>query len=161
MDFGPELQARVDAFYSKWFAKRAKPKPEPKAEAPETYSDAEVIELLRSFKNGAKFQRPLERGLGRLETDSEADVAFLEMARFVTRDNRAQLDRLFRQSSRMRDKWNEKRGSTTYGEQTINKALSYVCEYYKSKNSRRHAGKDFEIGGRYESKAMASPHFGF
>ena len=30
----------------------------------------------------------------------------------------------------MRDKWNEKRGSTTYGEQTITKALSYVCEYY-------------------------------
>ena len=130
VDFGPELQARVDAFYSKWFAKRAKPKPEPKAEAPETYSDAEVIELLRSFQNGAKFQDLWSGGLGDSKTDSEADVAFLEMARFVTRDNRAQLDRLFRQSGRMRDKWNEKRGSTTYGEQTITKALSYVCEYY-------------------------------
>ena len=85
--YGPELQARVDAYYEKWFAK--KPKPEPKPEAkPETYSDAEVIELCRSFKNGAKFQDLYSGGLGDSKTDSEADLAFLEMARFVTRDNR-------------------------------------------------------------------------
>ena len=136
----------------------AEPKPEAK---PETYSDAEVIELCRSFKNGAKFQDLYSGGLGDSKTDSEADLAFLEMARFVTRDNRTQLDRLFRQSSRMRSKWNEKRGSSTYGGRAIDRALSYECEFYNPRTPQRHAGADFEIGGRYESKAMASPHFGF
>jgi hypothetical protein len=123
--FGPELQARVDAFYKKWFARS----PEPKRELPKTFSDDEIVELLRSYKNGAKFQDLLNGGLGDSRSASEADLAFLRMTRFVTRD-RAQLDRLFRQSGRMRKKWDEPRGSSTWGEERIALAISMGGKVY-------------------------------
>jgi primase-polymerase (primpol)-like protein len=124
--YGPELQGRVDAYYEKWFAKKPKP------EAPKTFSDDEVIELCGSFKNGADFQKLLRGEKGKFPSASEADLAFLRMARFVTRD-RAQLDRLFRHSGRMRAKWDEKRGSGTYGEERIALAISMGGKVYNPK----------------------------
>ena len=130
--FGEEAQARLDAYYSRWFAQ----KPAPKLEAPKTYSDDEVIELLRSYKNGSKFQELWDGGNGKSASDSEADLAFLRMARFFTRD-RAQIDRLFRQSGRMRKKWDEPRGSITWGEERIAKALAMGGKVYNPRTGAK------------------------
>ena len=87
-----------------------------------------------SFKNGADFQKLLRGEKGKFPSASEANLAFLRMVRFVTRD-KTQLDRLFRHSGRMRDKWNEKRGSGTYGEERIALAISMGGKVYHPKKS--------------------------
>jgi AAA domain len=53
---------------------------------------------------------------------SAADLALCNLIAQHT-DSPAQVDRIFRQSGLMRDKWDEKRGSWTYGEMTIDRAL--------------------------------------
>jgi hypothetical protein len=116
--YGPELQARVDAYYAKWFAKKPKP------EAPETYSDDEVIRLCRSFKNAPKFERLIAGDTSGYKSKSEAVIAFCRLIRFVAREDVAQIDRIVRGSGLMEPKWERT------GRATIARALRYKCEYY-------------------------------
>lgn len=55
---------------------------------------------------------------------------------FYTKDAE-QIDRLFRQSGLMRDKWDEQHGEQSYGEMTITKALGKVTKQYKPKGKRK------------------------
>lgn len=54
---------------------------------------------------------------------SEADLALANMIAYYSSDP-DQIDRIFRQSARDRDKWDEQRGARTYGQMTIDKALT-------------------------------------
>ena len=47
------------------------------------------------------------------------------------------MDRLFRQSGLLRDKWDEKRGAQTYGERTIMEALERQTEHYTPHDGAR------------------------
>ena len=58
---------------------------------------------------------------------SSADLALCNALAWRT-DDPEQIDSLFRDSALMRPKWDEKRGSSTYGERTITKALKSVAE---------------------------------
>ena len=60
---------------------------------------------------------------------SDADLAFFGILEFISQDP-VQLDRLFRQSGLMREKWDERRGAQTYGERTLDEALRHVTETY-------------------------------
>ena len=55
--------------------------------------------------------------------DSRADLALASYLAFWTDNDLTRMDSLFRQSKLMRPKWDEKRGSLTYGEMTLRKAL--------------------------------------
>ena len=55
---------------------------------------------------------------------SNADGALCAILAYRTRD-KAQIDRLFRQSALIRPKWDEKRGTRTYGEITVDGALDF------------------------------------
>jgi predicted P-loop ATPase len=61
--------------------------------------------------------------------DSRADIALCNVLAFYTKDA-AQIDRIFRSSGLMREKWDRKTGSATYGEMTIQSALSRVTDQY-------------------------------
>ena len=63
--------------------------------------------------------------------DSAADLALANHLCFWTGKDRQQMDRIFRSSGLMRDKWDEKRGSTTYGERTISAAIEGTTEVYQ------------------------------
>jgi putative DNA primase/helicase len=63
--------------------------------------------------------------------DSAADLALANHLCFWTGKDRQQMDRIFRSSGLMRDKWDEKRGSTTYGERTIDEAIEGTTEVYQ------------------------------
>lgn len=63
--------------------------------------------------------------------DSTADLSLVARFAFFTRDA-AQIDRLFRGSQLMRPKWDEPRGGTTYGAQTIAKALRTSTGSYQA-----------------------------
>lgn len=96
--------------------------------------DAEVIEKARSCKTGSLFQL-LYAGQweGLYHSQSEADLALCNHLAFWTQKDEAQMDRIFRSSGLMREKWDKKRGSLTYGQTTISKACLGCTEVYEPK----------------------------
>lgn len=136
----PEVESRqqeLDAFVTAYF-----PRPEPVCGgrraplATVCLEDATLIDQARNASNGAKFDQLWN---GRWQSagyvsQSNADMALASMLRFWTQDV-AQIKRLVSQSGLYRDKWDAKRGGTTYGEYTANKAISRGGDTYQGSNS--------------------------
>jgi len=94
-------------------------------------SDEEVIDKLSNWRNSSKFLRLHKADSGDYGGDaSRGDLAYCGMLAFATGGDAAQIDRIFRNHDRMRPKWDERRGGTTYGERTIAKALRGKTEFY-------------------------------
>jgi primase-polymerase (primpol)-like protein len=94
-------------------------------------SDADLIAKARSATNGGKFSRLWDGDTSAYGgDDSAADAALCEMLAFWTRKDRDRMDRLFRTSGLRRDKWDERRGETTYGWMTIDWAIEVCTEVY-------------------------------
>jgi primase-polymerase (primpol)-like protein len=87
--------------------------------------DTVIIEKARTAANGEKFTALFDRGnTAGYPSASEADAALCGILKFYTQDHN-QIDRLFRRSALYRpDKWDTKRGSSTYGDGTIAAALN-------------------------------------
>lgn len=94
-------------------------------------SDEELINKARNAKTGTVFNL-LYTGQweGLYYSQSEADMAFCNHLAFWTGCNEEQMDRIFRSSGLMRDKWDTKRGSETYGKATIGKACAQCKNVY-------------------------------
>ena len=87
--------------------------------------DFEIIELAgKSSRSGVKFNI-LWGGNWQLlyNSHSEADLALCGILAFWSNNDYSTIDRLFRCSGLMREKWDECHGVHTYGQMTINKAL--------------------------------------
>ena len=114
------------------------PSETPKAEIRQTVTveldDTEVVEKARNCKTGSLFSL-LYAGQweGLFPSQSEADLAFCNQLAFWCGKNEAQMDRIFRSSGLMRDKWDKKRGGNTYGAITIGKACASCNEVYEPK----------------------------
>lgn len=91
-----------------------------------TLDDEEIIEAALSSAQGGAFYNYYKCGdLSQNENDhSKADLAFCNMLAFWTNKDPMKMDRIFRKSALMRDKWDEKRGTNTYGEITIQEAIN-------------------------------------
>jgi hypothetical protein len=129
-----EQAGRLIGAVGDWLAGRCPPEgweragrpPEP---APEL-DDDELIRRAHMARKGIgrEFARLWKGDLSLHDNDhSAADAALCRMLAFWTRKNKAQMDRLFRRSGLMRAKWDEPRGTRTYGQMTID----YACEYVK------------------------------
>ena len=100
-------------------------------------TDDELIKRIRrSSTQGHKFSKLFDEGTfthldtGEIVTDqSVLDMKLVEMLAFWCSRDAEQMDRLFRQSALMRDKWDSSRGSETYGSITINKAIQYNLQH--------------------------------
>lgn len=90
--------------------------------------DETVLKKARNAKNGTKFISLYDRGdiSAYADNHSDADEALCCMLYYWTDGDRDQMDRLFRSSALFSEKWDEKRGDTTYGWLTIDKAFAYV-----------------------------------
>ncbi|MCJ1804217.1 phage/plasmid primase, P4 family [Staphylococcus warneri] len=64
---------------------------------------------------------------------SEADMALANILAFWCARDYSQMDSIFRQSNLYRDKWDEKRKNSTYGEQTLFKAINEANNIYTPK----------------------------
>lgn len=93
--------------------------------------DDSVITKASAAQNGARFTRLWSGDITGYPSHSEADAALCSMLAFWCGGDSEQMDRLFRQSGLMRDKWDEHRGANTYGEMTIRKAISGMTAFYK------------------------------
>ncbi len=96
----------------------------------EMMPDDELIKKIEMSKQGDHFQGLFNGDLSDYPSQSEADLAFCNSLAFWSGKNNVQMDRIFRKSSLMRAKWDEKHGAQTYGEMTINKAIAGCVEAY-------------------------------
>ena len=132
------------------------PKKERKAKKKRTVeplTDEEILEKAGSAANGEKFAALWEgRWDGDFASQSEADLALCCKLAFWTGRNREQMDRMFRQSGLMREKWDTRHHASgaTYGEETLDRALEAVEEGYGAKSDTpvfAYEGKYFRAKG--------------
>ena len=122
-----ERQEQVNQICSEIF-KKTEPEQKPSRQEPSTItlSDQEIIEKASKAKNASKFNKLMSgQWQGEYPSQSEADLALCCALAFWTPDTE-QIDRLFRQSGLMRDKWDR----ADYRNDTINKALENTTEHY-------------------------------
>ncbi|HEX7361371.1 MAG TPA: hypothetical protein VF283_12845, partial [Bryobacteraceae bacterium] len=87
-------------------------------------SDEELMERAKSARNGDRFRRLWEGDISDYDNDhSRADLALCGILAFWCRGDIARIDRLFRSSGLMRDKWDRRTGDSAYGVRTIRAAL--------------------------------------
>lgn len=97
-----------------------------------TLEDDELIEKARACKTGDAFSLLFDgHWQGAYHSQSEADMALANHLAFWTGKDPDQMDRLFRASGLMRDKWDEDRGGMRYGDMTIQKAIDNCGEIYQ------------------------------
>ncbi len=127
---------------------RRKPRsPSPPVDS--SFDDATLLEKARNAKNGALFDA-LWRGdlSGHGDDPSSADLALLNILAFWTDRDAARMDRLFRLSGLMRDKWDtvhDPATGRTYGAMSIDKSIADCREGYSGKKP---AGADGGGGTR-------------
>ena len=106
--------------------------PSDKKKRTSALSDEAVIARMLGGTNADEIERLLKGDTSAYAgDDSGTDQALCNHLAFWTARNRHQMDRLFRTSKLMRPKWDEKRGSQTYGEMTIDKAIQDTREVYQ------------------------------
>jgi len=107
------------------FMKRAKPTTGSTIEPCSYLSDEQVIAHASKSESGDKFRALME---GRWEegydSQSDADMALVSMLAFWCGNVEEQIDRIFRVSGLMRDKWDRRTGDSTYGQISIRNAIA-------------------------------------
>ena len=101
--------------------------------------DAALLACARRASNGAKFSALWAGDLSEYPSASEADLALCNLLAFWTHRDATRMDRLFRQSGLMREKWDERRGDRPYGQHAIDRAIEDCRETYQpeSRQGRR------------------------
>ena len=97
--------------------------------------DLSVAEIIHSAENSAKtgtrFTMFMKGGWEQFySSHSEADMAFANDLAFWTGRDFHKMDTIFRNSSLMREKFDEKHGAVTYGTSLLNKAINETQNIY-------------------------------
>lgn len=121
------VEGRQD-WLAEMYAANFEKRPSPTSKSEEillTLEDAEVLSRARRARNGVAFIRLFDQGvIADYPSASEADYALVNHLRFWTGGCPKQIDRLYRRSALMREKWDRAVGRSTYGERTIQRALA-------------------------------------
>jgi primase-polymerase (primpol)-like protein len=119
-----ERQIELDTLYSSLFPKAQK------SNNQDTHisilTDEQIIGKASIAKNGSKFTDLFYGSIDGYPSASEADQALCNILAFWCCGNMEQMDRIFRISNLMRDKWKRQ----DYREQTIRKAISGTPKFY-------------------------------
>jgi hypothetical protein len=144
-------QAEMDAVHTEVFAERNKTRTHGKASSPSALPNLDDQELLNkafSAKNGEAVYRLYHGDISKYNSHSEADLALCSHLAYYTGPDPQKLDRLFRASDLYRPKWDDQRGSSTYGQMTINKVLETRTEFYSTngRTAREANSHDAPVG---------------
>lgn len=83
-----------------------------------------IIDIALKSKSGTRFNFLLNGGWEQFyNSQSEADMAFANDLAFWTNRDYAMMDNIFRRSSLMREKWDREQNNSTYGGETLQKAI--------------------------------------
>lgn len=100
-------------------------------------SEIDVINEIYNSKQAKLFDDLMKGNYEPYYTShSEADMALANILAFWCAKDYSQIDSIFRQSNLYRDKWDEKRKNSTYGEQTLFKAINEVNNIYTPKQEK-------------------------
>lgn len=92
----------------------------------------EIIADALASKNGTRFELLFQGGWEQVyPSQSEADMAFANDLAFWTARDYEKMDSIFRRSSLYRNKWDAKRGESTYGYQTLARAIQDCRDIYQ------------------------------
>jgi len=127
-----EVQIVLDKYMKRSQGKEA---PTPSHQPVSCLSDDELLEKAGASKNGVKFNALYSGDITGYSSQSEADMALIGMLAFWCGRDPEQMDRLFRDSGRYRDKWDEQHGLQTYGQITIESAIANCTAVYTPKSS--------------------------
>lgn len=106
--------------------------------APGDIGDDELVERTLASRSGDDIRALLAGDCSAQGGDhSAADMALCSHLTFWCAGDAARMDRIFRHSGLMRDKWDSRRGGATYGAQTIERAISGATEFYRPRAARR------------------------
>jgi len=118
-------------------------------------SDAELVALAMRAGNADKFAGLWAGSTAGYPSRSEAVLALVSCIAFWTRSDAVRIDRLFRQSGLMHDKWDTRHGSDgrTYGQMTIDKALAGRTEFYEPGEGCEGYGAEPNAGATHTTDA--------
>jgi primase-polymerase (primpol)-like protein len=143
-----DRQEQLDAVLEQYLPK-SRPSVPALPPQPVDLDDRELLERARAAKNGATFER-LWAGdtSGHDGDDSRTDAALCSMLAYWTGRDPDRIDRLFRASGLMREKWDDRRSESTYGAKTIAFAIEGCSKVY---SPSRGGGKDLDFGTAAEA----------
>jgi len=108
------------------------PEPKPRPVQPVGVDDHVLLERMFAAANGEKIRRLFAGDTSdHGGDDSSADMALCMHLAFWTGRDAARMDALFRMSGLMRPKWDERRRDSTYGADTIEKAIAGTADVYQ------------------------------
>ena len=93
-------------------------------------SDESVYAKASKSKQADKFNALWNGEIPDGKSPSEADMALAEILAFWCGGDTEQMDRLFRRSGLMRDKWDRVQSGSTYGMITLTKAVKKCSAFY-------------------------------
>ena len=100
-------------------------------------SEMEIINEIYKSKQARLFDDLMKGNWDRhYSSQSEADMAMANILAFWCAKDYSQMDSIFRQSGLYRGKWDEKRKNSTYGEQTLFKAINEASNIYTPKEKQ-------------------------
>jgi hypothetical protein len=125
-------QAELEAFHKKVFGKpqAAPPKPAGGPGPVLDLTDFALIDKAKSATNGHKFCALWGGDTTGYLSPSEATAALCLMLAYWTDRDPGRMDRLFRESGLMRDKWDRPQSGSTWGALEIQKAIARTPEGY-------------------------------
>lgn len=128
-----ERGVQLQAILEKFMERPRKPAPEPQqaSQARIDMEDNDLIAKAHHAKNGAQFAALWNGDLSGYGSHSEADMALCNLLAFWTGRNPTQMDRLFRLSGLMRNKWDRPQSGSTYGALTIQEAIRTCSAVYE------------------------------
>ena len=148
----PNRQKELDEFIKKIFGEHPL-KDTKRSFITTNLSDKMLLKNLKSGVNGHKYKKLWEGDTSDYDSQSEADLALCNRLALLSGNNTEQIDKLFRQSGLIRDKWDEMRGEETYGQMTIRKAI----EGTNNNSNQKHRPIVEEEAGRLYNSKKKSP----
>ncbi|MDU9350033.1 MULTISPECIES: phage/plasmid primase, P4 family [Staphylococcus] len=98
-------------------------------------SDDEIMDIMMKSKNKDKISDLLKGNYEKyFDSPSEGVQSLLHYLAFYTSKDKGQMERLFLDYNNLTDKWNSKRGNTTWGQLELDKAISNQSEVFKNSN---------------------------
>lgn len=120
-------QEDFDALYRRVMPESTRTERAPNVHEPLNLDDARLIERAMAASNGPRFTQLWGGDVsGNQGDESAADLALCSLLAFWTGPDPARIDRLFRQSKLMREKWDR----ADYRDRTIDAALAGRTKYY-------------------------------
>ena len=150
-----ENPAVVERAYRTWIEPEAAAQPRlddvTRGASPGDMGDDELVERMLASRSGDDIRALLAGDCSAQGGDhSAADMALCSHLAFWCAGDAARMDRIFRRSGLMRGKWDSRRGGTTYGAQTIERAISGATDVYRPR------GRRAELPSRPQNKNACS-----